>query len=123
MEYFTRSKREKVDGKNKLVGASIPISLVDYLNLYCAANSCSKTSVIRPFLEKWEKKTRAEFPESVLINMIAEKGYTSITQSKRKRQFRMVLKSLKQELKKLNLSEIIVAEILSKIIHAKSKEN
>lgn len=121
MEYFTRSKREKEEEKNVLVGAPVPTHISDYLNLFCVADSCSKTSIVRPLIEKWVKKSQEKFPVSKLIEIVAANGYESHKNTRKK--FVSVLKKQKKELIKRNINESTIDEILKKIIYAKSQED
>jgi hypothetical protein len=120
MEYFKRSNREKEDGDNKLVGISVPTSIVDYLNLFCVADSCSKTSIIRPLVERWVRKAKVKFPEEKLIETIAQNGYKG--HNKRK-SFVTIIKAIKRELQRRGIKESNIDEIIKQIIHAKGKED
>lgn len=122
MYYYKRSKRPDEHSDNKLVGAFVPTTIIDYLTLFSVADNCSKTAIIRPIIEEWYAESQKKFPESKLIEIIAENGYKICTENKGKK-LRPMLKAQKKELQKRGLSDEIIDKIIKKIIYAKGKED
>jgi hypothetical protein len=125
MEYFKRNMREKDKEETKLVGAEIPTNIFYYLTLFCIVDNCSKTSIIRPLIEKWEKKAKEKFSEKALIVMLANKGYNSWKNrnKKRNRNFATMINMQKRELKRKGVSDTDIETIIQKIENAKNTEN
>ncbi len=125
MEHFKRAMREKeTKVETKLVGAEIPTDTFYYLTLFCVVDSCSKSSIIRPLVEKWAKKAKNNFTESELLKLAADKGYDSYKNRKNKKKpFAAIIQVQKRELLKKGVSEKNVDKIIKLIEDAKSKEN
>lgn len=125
MEYFKREMRikdDKVD--SKLVGAEIPINIFYYLNLFCVADSRSKTSIVRPLIEKWYKKAVKDFPEKKLIDLVSKMGFENWKNRNNKRiTFNAAMKKQRIELSKKGIAEKTIDEIIKRIENAKSKED
>ena len=57
----------------KLVGASVPQPLVDYLELYAVACEKTKSDIFRQLLQKWREDRESVFSHAVLIQNMAAK--------------------------------------------------
>lgn len=67
-------KETKGDRDNyKLVGASLPPRVHNYLSVYCAAKGKSKSRIIKDLLETWMTKELLQYPPSRLIKEIITK--------------------------------------------------
>jgi len=124
MEYFKRDMREGDKGETRLVGADVPTDTFHYLNLFCLVDSRSKTSIIRPLIEKWAAKAQKKFSEKKLIELAANNGYKGWkNRSNRRTPFANVLKIQQRELQRKGVSDKHIAEIIKQIEYAKDKEN
>lgn len=58
------------DKYEKLIGAHMPLSFWNYLNLYAVARRTVKTRIIRTVLENWGEQTKLINSEDFLISEI-----------------------------------------------------
>jgi len=124
MGYFKRDMYEGGKEDTKLVGAVIPTNIVQYLNLFCLVDNRSKSSIIRPMVEKWADKAKVKFPEDKLIALAAEKGFESWCNKSRKRtSFINALTYQKRELLSKGILETTVDLIIKRIVNLKMADD
>lgn len=100
----------------KLVGASLPLPMHNYLTLYTLSIGMSKTKVIKNLLEDWITIHKEKEPEEVLITKIIFRANAQWRKEKaRKRSgksFSQFIIELEDELTHKGLSEVYVKAII-----------
>jgi hypothetical protein len=57
----------------KLVGASLPPQIHNYLNLYALAKKTTKSTILKELFIEWIKKTKVHAPEMILVDELVER--------------------------------------------------
>lgn len=113
---------------NYMVGAFLPLHIVEYIELYCVANEITKSSLIRSIITNWFKPTIATKPSPELISIIASKANMewqvekanlitiNKTETEISEKFQSFKSSLKLELERKKLKYSDVDSVLSLIM-------
>ena len=119
-------KHRRGPGEEQIfIGAFIPSDLEQYLTLYALSKGCSKSQVIR----KWLDDLRSRHEDAVVINNIAIKAavawkMTRTTSKVIKRDtLPKFVEQLQIELKNKGVSKIYIDRITNKFHHEKDKSS
>ncbi len=123
MDFYKRKAKEADTEEAILVGANVPISVVNFLNLFCVADGTSKSSIIRPLVEDWVTDAKEKFTEKQLCNIAGDRGYDAwINRKRRGMTFVACLQMQRRELKRKGLSEEIIEKIIQRVKDGKNSE-
>lgn len=123
MEYFVRNKGSEHKDDVRLIGATVPINIFNYINLFCVVDSRSKSSIIRPVIENWFNEASAKFPEKELISLAAAMGYRAYKERGKRRPFRAVIQQQERELEKKGVTKSQRRAIIRKIREMQKNES
>lgn len=123
-DFFKKRIKDIETEETVLMGAKIPVSIVNYINLFCIADGVSKTSIILPLIEDWYKKASKHFSEKELIRVAVDKGLKDWENRKQRHlTFKSFILISKRTLKNKGLEESVVNKIIEKLEDAKDKKN
>jgi DNA-binding PadR family transcriptional regulator len=100
----------------KLVGASLPLAIHNYLTLYTLSKGISKTKILKNLIEDWiiihqKKETEEDLLKKIIYRVNAqwkiEKG-----RRRNKKQFEQFISDLKEELVEKGLTDDFVKSII-----------
>lgn len=58
----------------KMIMLTLPLGVIEYLNLYALAHGTPRTSVLRDAIDDWFTYTQEKFSEEDLVNLIIKKA-------------------------------------------------
>ena len=117
MAEFFRTQRKTLEKEATiLVGAHVSTSISEYINLFCMSDGTSKSEVLRGIIEEWAKEAKEQYPEAVLEQMIAQRGWDGWKARKRKTvSFKHVMDKQIAILKRRGINKNSIRNITQKI--------
>ena len=129
MPVFQKQKQKKQDTVKKVIGAYLPLDLLEYLTLYAISTRSSSASTIENLLNTWKHKMENEgISIEILIDSTIDEGINSFKRIKAENgdiginfSFDEFITEMDLELRKKKITEPIIKKIIKGVKNEKKK--